>query len=256
MIIRRQAIRMALGGLAAAAVARPGEAQRGEAQRGGLERAPVDLELILAVDVSRSIDDTEYELQKSGYVQALTSSPVLRAIRSGEIGAIAIAYVEWSSHGQARTVIDWTMIHDAVDADKFTGAMLTAPRSFAAYTSISWGIDHSVALFGSNPYRGRRRVIDVSGDGANNQGRSVQSARDAALAAGITINGLPIINDRPNPFGRIEPPLEEYYTENVICGEGAFVIRADDFQSFGNAVMAKLIKEIATTPDESTAAKA
>jgi len=245
MIIRRQAIRMALAGLAVA-VARPAAAQRG-----GLERAPVDLELVLAVDVSRSIDDSEYQLQKSGYVQALTSGPVLRAIRSGEIGAIAIAYVEWSGHGQAKTVIDWTMIHDSVDAEKFTGAMLAAPRAFSTYTSISVGIDHSVALFAANPYRGRRRVIDVSGDGANNQGRSVQVARDAALAAGITINGLPIINDRPNPFGRVEPPLEEYYTENVIGGEGAFVIRADDFQSFGNAVMAKLIKEIAMTPTES-----
>lgn len=251
MIIRRQAIRMALAGLAAAAVAKPSSAQRG-----GLERAPVDLELILAVDVSRSIDDGEYDLQKTGYVQALTSAPVLRAIRSGEIGAIAIAYVEWSSFGQAKTVTDWTMIHDSVDAEKFTGAMLAAPRSFAAYTSISFGVYHSVALFATNPYRGRRRVIDVSGDGANNQGRSVQMARDAALAAGITINGLPIINDRPNPFGRVEPPLEEYYTENVICGEGAFVIRADDFQSFGNAVMAKLIKEIAMTPADSNPQRA
>lgn len=246
MIIRRQAIRMALAGIAAVAVS-----PRSSAQRPGLERAPVDLELVLAVDVSRSIDDSEYELQKSGYVQALTSGPVLHAIRSGEVGAIAIAYVEWSSFGQAKTVTDWTMIHDLVDAQKFTGAMLAAPRSFSAYTSISFGVDHAVALFGTNPYRGRRRVIDVSGDGANNQGRSVQSARDAALAAGITINGLPIINDRPNPFGRVEPPLEEYYTENVICGEGSFVIRADDFQSFGNAVMAKLIKEIAMTPGDS-----
>jgi len=95
-------------------------------------------------------------------------------------------------------------------------------------------------------------VIDVSGDGANNQGRPVTQARDAALAEGITINGLPIINERPNPFGRVEPPLEEYYIENVICGEGAFVIRADDFQSFGNAVMAKLIREIAMTPTSAT----
>jgi hypothetical protein len=250
MIPRRQAIRMALAGLAAA-MARPAAAQRG-----GLDRAPVDLELILAADVSRSIDDAEYALQKSGYVQALTSGAVLRAIRSGEIGAIAIAYVEWSGFGEAKTVTDWTMIHDAGDAKEFTRAMLAAPRSFAAYTSISWGIDHSIALFGRNPYRGRRRVIDVSGDGANNQGRTVQSARDAAQAAGVVINGLPIINDRPNPFGRIEPPLEEYYTDNVICGEGAFVIRADDFQSFGNAVMAKLIKEIAMTPEDSRSSAA
>jgi len=212
------------------------------------QRAPVDLELILAVDVSRSIDEAEYDLQKQGYVQALTSGPVLQAIRTGEIGAISIAYVEWSGAGQQKTVIDWMMIHDRIDAEKFTAAMVAAPRAFSAYTSISGGIDHSVALFGSNPYIGRRRVIDVSGDGANNQGRPVTLARDAALAAGIVINGLPIINDRPNPFGRIEPPLEDYYVENVICGEGAFVIRADDFQSFGNAVMAKLIKEIAMTP--------
>ncbi len=230
---------MALAGVAAAAMVRPVAAQR----------IPVDLELVLAVDVSRSIDETEYDLQKSGYVQALTSGPVLQAIRTGEVGAIAIAYVEWSGLGQQSTVTDWTMIRDRGDADRFTGAMRAAPRSFSAYTSISGGIDHSLALLGTNPYSGRRRVIDVSGDGANNQGRPVTLARDAALAAGVIINGLPIINERPNPFGRIEPPLEEYYTENVICGDGAFVIRADDFQSFGNAVMAKLIKEIAMTPD-------
>lgn len=237
MIARRQAIQLALG-VAATTLLRPASAQR----------APVDLELILAVDVSRSVDDMEYELQKQGYVQALTSDAVLRAIRTGAVGAISIAYVEWSNATQQKTVIDWMMIHDRVDAMRFTDAMRAAPRAFSAYTSISGGIDHSVALFASNPYIGQRRVIDVSGDGANNQGRPVTVARDAALAAGITINGLPIINDRPNPFGRIEPPLEEYYVENVICGEGSFVIRADDFQSFGNAVMAKLIKEIAMTP--------
>jgi hypothetical protein len=244
MIFRRQAIRMALGGLAAGVVV-PARAQNMR-----LERAPVDLELILAVDVSRSIDETEYQLQKVGYAQALTSRPVLHAIRSGEIGVIAIAYVEWSNHDQQKTVVDWTMIHDGVDAENFTSAILAAPRAFAAYTSISGGIDHSIALFNANPYRGRRRVIDVSGDGANNQGRPMRQAREAAVSAGITINGLPIINDRPNPFGRVEPPMEEYYIEHVICGEGAFVIRADDFQSFGNAVMAKLIKEIAMTPGD------
>jgi len=242
MIFRRQAIRMALGGIAATALPRSASAQR----------VPVDLELVLAVDVSRSIDEVEYDLQNTGYIQALTSGPVLHAIRTGEIGAIAIAYVEWSGFMQQKTVTDWTVIRDRADADRFTRAMLAAPRSFAGYTSISGGVDHAVELFAGNPFRGKRRVIDVSGDGANNQGRPVTQARDAALAAGITINGLPIINERPNPFGRVEPPLEEYYTENVICGEGAFVIRADDFQSFGNAVMAKLIKEIAMTPAAAT----
>jgi len=236
MIDRRQAIGVALGGVAAAAL--PSMAQR----------APVDLELILAVDVSRSVDEAEYDLQKTGYVRALTAPAVIRAIQTGEVGAIAIAFVEWSGVGQQKTVTDWTIIRDERDAQGFTKAILTAARSFAAYTSISGGIDHSIALFATNPFKGRRRVIDVSGDGANNQGRPVTQARDAAAAAGIIINGLPIINDRPNPFGRLEPPLEEYYVENVICGEGSFAIRADDFQSFANAVLAKLIKEIAMTP--------
>ena len=174
MIFRRQAIRMALGGIAAAALARAASAQR----------APVDLELVLAVDVSRSIDEVEYDLQKSGYAQALTSGPVLHAIRTGEIGAIAIAYVEWSGFMQQKTVTDWTMIRDRGDADRFTQAMVAAPRSFAGYTSISGGIDHSIGVLASNPFQGKRRVIDVSGDGANNQGRPVTQARDAALAEG------------------------------------------------------------------------
>lgn len=209
---------------------------------------PVDVELVLAVDVSRSIDAEEFDLQRQGYARAIVNPAVISAIQTGAIGAIAVTYVEWSGADQQRTVIDWTLIHDQASAQDFAAAILAAPRSFAAYTSISGAIDYSVHLFETNRFEGSRQVIDISGDGSNNSGRPVWLARDAAIEGGITINGLTIINDRPNPFMRPEPKLDDYYRENVVGGSGAFVMIAEDFTAFANAILSKLIKEVAGTP--------
>ncbi|MBI3513334.1 MAG: DUF1194 domain-containing protein [Proteobacteria bacterium] len=216
---------------------------------GAAKTIPVDLELVLAVDVSRSIDADEFELQRQGYARAIVNPSVIGAIQSGAIGAIAVAYVEWSGADQQKTVVDWTLIRDPGSAQDFAAAILAAPRSFAAYTSISGAIDYSMRLFETNRYEGSRQVIDVSGDGSNNSGRPVWLARDAAIEVGITINGLAIINDRPNPFSRPEPKLDDYYKENVIGGSGAFVGIAEDFTSFASAILSKLIKEVAAAPD-------
>jgi hypothetical protein len=210
----------------------------------------VDLELVLAVDVSRSIDVDEFDLQRQGYARAIVNPSVLNAIKSGAIGAIAVAYVEWSGADQQKTVVDWTLIRDAASAQGFAAAILAAPRSFAAYTSISGAIDYSIRLFETEHFETQRQVIDVSGDGSNNSGRPVTQARDAAIEGGITINGLTIINDRPNPFSRPEPKLDDYYRENVIGGAGAFVLIAADFSSFAEAILSKLIKEVANRPGE------
>src|SRR5258708_29572612 len=177
---------------------------------GAAKTIPVDLELVLAVDVSRSIDADEFELQRQGYARAIVNPSVLGAIQSGAIGSIAVTYVEWSGADQQKTVVDWTLIRDPATAQDFAAAILAAPRSFAAYTSISGAIDYSVRLFETNRYEGSRQVIDISGDGSNNSGRPVWLARDAAIEGGITINGLAIINDPPNPFNRPETKLDDY----------------------------------------------
>ena len=219
-----------------------------QAPKSTAKTTPVDLELVLAVDVSRSIDADEFDLQRPGYARAITNERVLDAVQSGSLGAIAVAYVEWSGADQQRTVVDWTLIRDQNTAEDFAAAILAAPRSFAAYTSISGAIDYAVRLFETSRYEGSRQVIDVSGDGSNNSGRPVWLARDAAVEVGITINGLAIINDRPNPFSRPEPKLDDYYRENVIGGSGAFVVIAEDFNTFASAILSKLIKEVAAAP--------
>jgi hypothetical protein len=216
---------------------------------------PVDIELVLAVDVSRSIDADEFELQRQGYARAIVNPAVLNAIQSGSIGAIAVTYVEWSGAEQQRTVVDWTLIRDPASAQDFAAAILAAPRSFAAYTSISGAIDYSVRLFDSSRYEGSRQVIDISGDGSNNSGRPVWLARDAAIEGGITINGLAIINDRPNPFSRPEPKLDDYYRENVVGGTGAFVMIAEDFTAFSSAILSKLIQEVGEAPQPTAGAR-
>ena len=235
------AVLLAAGGSAAAQTPPPSGGVSGAA-------TTVDLELVLAVDVSRSIDADEFDLQRQGYARAIVNPNVVNAIKSGAIGTIAIAYVEWSGADQQKTVVDWTLIRDAASAQAFAAAVLAAPRSFAAYTSISGAIDYSVQLLATKRFDAQRQVIDVSGDGSNNSGRPVWLARDAAIEGGITINGLTIINDRPNPFSRPEPKLDDYYRENVIGGAGAFVLIAHDFSSFAEAILSKLIKEVADRP--------
>ena len=209
---------------------------------------PVDVLLVLAVDVSRSVDEDEARLQREGYRAAVSDPQVVEAIRGGMIGAIAIAYVEWAGAEYQRLVLPWTRIAGQADANDWAEQLARAPRASLSWTSISGAIDFSRSVLAEAPFEATRRVIDVSGDGVNNSGGPVELARDRAVAEGVTINGLPIVNDRPT-FGRMPPiPLDEYYRDSVIGGPGAFVIVAEDFNSFGLAVKRKLIREIAGLP--------
>ncbi|WP_207483255.1 DUF1194 domain-containing protein [Arenibaculum pallidiluteum] len=214
-------------------------------------QTPVDVELVLAVDISGSVDLEEGRLQRQGYIDAIAHPQVVDAITSGPMGRIAVCYVEWSGDAQQYVVVPWRVIDGPATAEAFSDLLAEAPVGSGRYTSISGAIDFSVPLFESNAFEGLRRVIDVSGDGVNNRGRLVTMARDAAVAAGVTINGLPIINDRPNPFGTYTPKdLDAYYEREVIGGPGAFVMVAESFQTFGSAILAKLLREIAATPPE------
>ena len=209
----------------------------------------VDLLLVLASDVSRSVDAQKFELQRRGYGQAMADPRVVEAIRSGSNGRIGVCFVEWSGVMSQKLVVGWTMIGDAETARQFGDRILEAPRSFADRTSISAAIDFASAYLDKAPFETARRTIDVSGDGTNNSGRDVTAARDEALAKGLTINGLVILSDRPlawNPE-HTNPPggLDNYYRQNVIGGPRAFVMAAQDFNAFGQALINKLIAEVA-----------
>jgi hypothetical protein len=212
----------------------------------------VDLALVLAADVSRSIDDDEFKLQRQGYAAAVTNPRVLQAIAAGRNGAIAICFIEWSGPEEQQVVAEWTTIRDGETAAAFAATLLAAPRSFIGRTSISAAVDFSRAYVAKLGALAERRVIDVSGDGTNNSGRPAPDARDEAVAAGFTINGLAIINEHPNPgyFAHTQPPegLPEYYRQNVIGGPGGFLLVIQDFNSFGEAITNKLVSEIATAP--------
>ena len=213
---------------------------------------PVDLLLVLASDVSRSVDQRKFQLQREGYAAAIADKRVLEAISSGRHRRIAVTFVEWSGLSAQKVVIDWTLIGDAEQARKFGDQLIELPRSFAERTSISGGIDFSMALIERAPFESARRTIDVSGDGTNNSGRDVRIARDEALAKGVTINGLVILSDRPMPWNpeHTNPPggLPKYFQDNVTGGPEAFVIVAENFESFGQAIVKKLIAEIAEGP--------
>jgi len=209
----------------------------------------VDLLLVLASDVSRSVDTRKFELQRQGYADALSNPRVIEAIKSGPHGKIAICFVEWSGQTSQKVVIDWMIVSDAASARKISDQMLELPRTFADRTAISAGIDFAVSQLERAPFRSARRTIDVSGDGTNNSGRDVGQARDEALAKNITINGLVILSDSPLPWNpeHTNPPggLGEYYRKNVIGGPGAFVMVAENHDSFGQAIVKKMIAEIA-----------
>lgn len=209
--------------------------------------AEVDLELVLAVDVSRSMDDEELELQRQGYAGAFMHQAIVQAIRAGAHGRIAVTMVEWAGSNYQKIIVPWTLVDGEQTAAEFAAAILATPKLSFNWTSISGAIDFSRALFGAGGLRGTRRVIDISGDGVNNNGRPVSIARDEAVALGITINGLAIINDRPTPGGWRpfnQQPLDQHYREQVIGGPGAFVMVAENFDSFAFAVRNKLIREI------------
>jgi uncharacterized protein DUF1194 len=209
---------------------------------------PVDLLLVLAADVSRSIEQPKFQLQREGYAAAVADPRVIEAIASGRNRRIALSYVEWSGLASQKLLIDWSLIDGADAAKKFGDQLAELPRSFAERTSISGGIDFAMGVLAKSPYQAPRRTIDVSGDGTNNSGRDVTLARDEALAAGVTINGLVILSERPMAWNpeHTNPPggLETYYRNNVIGGPGAFVVVAQDFNSFGQAIVRKLIAEI------------
>ncbi|GIK82048.1 MAG: hypothetical protein BroJett024_31530 [Alphaproteobacteria bacterium] len=213
---------------------------------------PVDLLLVLSADVSRSVDHAKFQLQREGYAAAIADLRVLAAITSGRNRRIAVCFVEWSGVGNQKLVIDWTLISDSASAKRFGDQIVEAPRSFADRTSISGGIDFAFAQFARAPYRSERRTIDLSGDGTHNSGRDLAAAREEALATGVTINGLVILSERPLPWNpeHTNPPggLANYYRDNVIGGPGAFVIVAEDFKSFGQALISKLVAEIAGLP--------
>jgi hypothetical protein len=211
----------------------------------GARNAPVDLELALGVDISRSVDYEEARLQRDGYVAAFRHPSVHGAIKSGMLGRIAVSYYEWSGYDQY-LVAKWTVIGSAEEATRFADRLAKNEPQAGRRTGISAAIDYGAALFDNNGIEGVRRVIDLSGDGPNNAGVLVTIARDRAVARRITINGLPILNDRPTPSGR--PPLKNldlYYRDCVIGGPRAFYIVANNFEDFARAVLRKLILEIA-----------
>ena len=212
----------------------------------------VDLLLVLASDVSRSVDTRKFQLQREGYAAAMSNPRVIEAIRSGPHGKIAICFVEWSGATSLKLVIDWTIVNDAASARKIGDQMIELPRSFADRTSISAGLEFSMVQLERSPYQAVRRTIDVAGDGTHNSGRDLPTVRDEILAKGVTINGLVILSATPLPWNpeHTNPPggLDEYFRRNVTGGPGSFVMVAENHNSFGQAIIKKMIAEIAWVP--------
>ena len=206
---------------------------------------PVDLELVLAVDVSYSMDPDEQALQREGYVKALSSKEFLQALRQGPNGKIAVTYIEWSSEYDQKIVLPWRLIADPETADAVASELANAPYQRRSRTSISGGLRFGKSLFDNSGYRGLRRVIDVSGDGANNSGPPVTQIRDDVVASGITINGLPLMLKRANPGTMDIQNLDVYYEDCVIGGPGAFVIPVRERSQFIEATREKLVLEVA-----------
>jgi Protein of unknown function (DUF1194) len=206
--------------------------------------AQVDLALVLAVDVSRSMDDDEQKLQREGYVEAFRSSVVHEAIRKGVLGRIAVTYMEWSGPDQQTVVVPWSVLDGPERAIAYADRLAKAPIGRIFSTSISGAIDYGVMLLADSGVDPIRRVIDISGDGPNNTGRMVTLARDDAVARGITINGLPFILKRPTGYGDIEN-LDWYYEDCVIGGPGAFIVPVREANQFAHAIRTKLVREIA-----------
>lgn len=209
----------------------------------------VDLLLVLASDVSRSVTPEKFKLQRDGYASAIANPRVLDAIKGGRNGRIAVLFLEWSGTTNQKVVIDWTIIDGEKAAQAFATRLLEEPRAFADRTSISSGIEAAMAELDKAPLESERQTIDVSGDGTNNAGRDVSAVRDQALGKGIVINGLVILSDSPMPWNpeHTNPPggLAKYYRDNVTGGPGSFVMEAQNFGSFGDAILKKIIAEIA-----------
>jgi hypothetical protein len=208
----------------------------------GLEaRATTSLQLVLAVDASGSVNMPRFALQRDGYATAFRDPAVQSAIGNTATGSIAVMLLQWTGPAMQTIAIDWTLINGAAAAEEFAAAIDAAPRSlFGGGTSISGAIDFAADQFRRCPFPAERRTIDISGDGVNNRGRPADLARDAAVAAGLVINGLPIL--------ALEPWLDGYYRDHVIGGDGSFLIAAATFEEFARAIRRKLITEIAGSP--------
>ena len=236
---RRGALQLIAAGSLAGALPASAQKPRAEASR------EVDLNLVLAVDASGSVNQVRFELQKRGYVEAFRNPEVLRAIRSGPRAAIGVTMYQWTGPRMQAPVLAWTFIDNEASTRDLAAQIERAPRHlFGGGTSISGAVDYGVQVLAQSPFGGGRQVIDVSGDGANNGGRPVEVSRDIAVQEGININGLPIL--------AVEPDLEEHYRRNVIGGPGAFLVPAKSFEDFANAVLRKLIMEISEVAGSDT----
>jgi hypothetical protein len=214
-------------------------------QRADAKEATVDVELVLAVDVSYSMDMDELAVQREGYAQAIVSKDFLQALKTGPHGKIAVTYFEWAASTDQKIIIPWRVIDGPETADAVAAEIMKTPIRRASRTSISGAINFAMPLFEENPYHGLRRVIDISGDGPNNNGSPVTLARDAALEKGIIINGLPIMVKEPSFSTMDIENLDLYYEDCVIGGPGSFVVTIKDREKFKEAIRTKLILEVA-----------
>jgi hypothetical protein len=210
----------------------------------------VDVELVLAVDVSYSMDMDELAIQREGYAQAIVSKEFLQALKTGPNGKISVTYFEWAASSDQKIIIPWRVIDGPETADAVANEIMKTPIRRASRTSISGAINFAMPLFDENPHRGLRRVIDISGDGPNNNGAPVTGARDAAVEKGITINGLPIMVKEPSYSTMDIDNLDFYYEDCVIGGPGAFVVTIKDREKFKEAIRTKLVLEVASRTPE------
>lgn len=215
------------------------------------QEGPVDLELVLAVDASGSIDADEFRLQRAGWAEAITNPKVLGAIRSGGHGAIAVMYLEWAAIGCENVAVKWARISDAVSAQRFAGAIMEARRLDCwGGNAIGDAVDFATKSLMANRFDAKRKVIDVSGDGPNTLGSSVELARDRAVALGITVNGLVIMDPSRFFYAPGGGTLEDYYRNAIAGGTGSFVMVAKGRKNFRQAALAKLVREIAARPEQ------
>ncbi|MGD9812147.1 MAG: DUF1194 domain-containing protein [Sphingobium sp.] len=206
----------------------------------------VDVELVLAVDVSLSMSPMELEIQRDGYAAALTDDKVIEAIRSGYHGQIAITYFEWAGATTQRIIVPWTIIAGKEDAERVARQLTAAPPNSARRTSISGALEYGSDLLAESPFRGVKRVIDISGDGPNNQGPPVDATRDQLAVQGITVNGLPLMTNGGITSAYDVDELDRYYADCVITGPGAFVVPVNDWSQFPEAIRRKLVLELAS----------
>jgi hypothetical protein len=241
----------AIAGGDVAGIAAPNPRNQPGQQLAAKDDAPsVDVELVLAVDVSYSMDMDELAIQREGYAQAIVSKEFLQALKTLPNGKIAVTYFEWAASSDQKIIIPWRVIDGPETADAVSAEIMKTPIRRASRTSISGAIYFAMPLFDENPYRGLRRVIDISGDGPNNNGAPVTGARDIALSKGITINGLPIMVKEPSYSTMDIENLDFYYEDCVIGGPGSFVVSIKDREKFKEAIRTKLLLEVAgRTPE-------